>query len=150
MENKSLKILILAILPTVAVFLWTVIAFIKEVVTYGYRDLDDMSEILLGCGAALAVTTFPVFLACFNKKEVRIVAYIIPALVAAYSFWDYFTCEGRFCGMNNLFIIPGMGIFIAFYTLGIFVRKWSEEVLMILLWGEGVILTLLLLLTSVL
>jgi len=97
---------------------------------------NSESEIVIVIGIFLLLSAIPVLISQSDNKWKNRLGYGIPILILLpeiYFIWDYFTCTGKFCGLDSFvfFIIFGLSaiIFALFYTLGINYRKWNVGIL---------------------
>lgn len=84
-------------------------------------------------GIGLALTLISTFIAGFQFKDRNLIFYGLPVTGLLYSIAYFFSCNGKFCGVYGILGIIASVIFIIFFTLGIYLRKWSIKVVTTLL-----------------
>jgi hypothetical protein len=93
-------------------------------------------------GVGLALTLVSIFISGFEFKDRNLIFYGLPVVGLLYSFAYIYSCNGKFCGVYGILGIIASAIFIIFFTLGIYLRKWSIKVVSTLLIIEVVGLAL--------
>lgn len=111
--------------------------FADEIVSNG---VEPTFYITLAVG--LALTLLSIFISGFEFKDRNLIFYGLPAVGLLYSIAYIYSCNGKFCGVYGIIGIIASAIFIIFFTLGIYLRKWSIKVVSTLLIIEVVGLAL--------
>ncbi len=102
--------------------------FADEIVSNG---VEPTFYITLSVG--LALTLFSIFISGFEFKDRNLIFYGLPIIGLLYSVAYMYSCNGKFCGIYGILGIIASLIFIIFFTLGIYLRKWSIKVVSTLL-----------------
>jgi len=141
-DKRKLYIWLFAILANVG----TYIAIVIETINGGHFGVDAFiksittGESLALLGISLLISVVPIWLSGLNFRGRNYIGYGIPILVIIYSIWHYYTCNGKFCNLVDIPIIFSAIIFIVFFTLDIYLRRWSVKISIVLLCIEMVLL----------
>ncbi len=90
-------------------------------------------------GIFIFASVAPILISESYSQKKNYFGYGIPILLLlpiTYFVYDYYTCTGKFCGIESLFYGFGFGssavIFAIFYTVGIYSKKWSPKFVLLL------------------
>ena len=103
-------------------------------------SLSSLSSGLLPLGVFLFMSAVPVLIAGSKSSLKNIFGYGIPLLLLSplpYFIWHYYNCTGKFCNLLDALAIWVLGlsaaIFVFFYVVGVYFRKWNVNFVLCLI-----------------
>lgn len=110
-----------------------------------FRPITTSYSILIG--VSLFVSIIPIWLSGTKFKRRNYFGFGIPVLLLLpipYFIWHNFNCTGKFCNLLDIFMVYALGlmalIFVIFYLIGIYFRKWNIKVILSLICIEVIVL----------
>ena len=137
-DKRSFYIWIMVLLLNIVVIIFLVWDAFSNRSTSLSHSLFQMGNFII-LGASIFVSVVPILISRLNSQKKNYFGYGIPILLLLplpYFVWHYYTCTGKLCDLGDIvfgwaFSLSAV-IFVIFYTIGIYSKKWSPKFVLLL------------------
>jgi hypothetical protein len=153
-DKRSSYVWIIVLIANIGTALGIILSISSEAIRYSYVNPFQYIfssiislTVLYVIGISLFLSIVPVLISKAKNKWVRALGYGIPILLLlpiSYFIYDFYTCTGKFCGMQPLLLgwacVISAVIISIFYTVGSKVNTWSKKTFLWIIWIEIILI----------